>query len=68
VARFLVRSADKTRGASALRVDYVSRWVAKPSGLPLDLYPPAVKLTPDMFVMKKEGNGDSSRQRVSGSD
>src|SRR5918998_431294 len=46
---------------------YLDGWRTLP-GLPSDLYPPAVKPTPDMFVMKKEGNGDSSRQRVPGSD
>ena len=46
---------------------YLDGWRNLP-GLPSDLYLLAVKPTPDMFVMKKEGNGDSSRQRVPGSD
>lgn len=40
---------------------YLDEWQNLP-GLPSELYPPAVELTPDMFIMKKEGDGDSSKQ------
>jgi molecular chaperone HtpG len=40
---------------------YLDRWRNLP-GLPSELYPPALELTRDMFIITKEGDGPESRK------
>lgn len=59
---YLLKTPIQHRGhkLSAL-VRFLNGWRNLP-GLLSDLYSPAVELTPNMFVMKREGDDDSSKQ------